>query len=187
MPYCIRNSVLTPIPKGTKNTSSSQNYRAIALASILSRILEHLLLDHFRSFFRTSHLQIGFKSGLSTSMCTGALKSVVSHFINRDSAVFGCFLDTSKAFDLVNHEVLLQKLIDRGLPLPVSLTVLSLSSDSLFIKLFSASLLTESDSNKLQLTLVMMMMKLFQQMAHSFILKLFLLQRLGEVKFYLAI
>ena len=34
---------------------------------------------------------------------------------------------------------------------------LSLSSDSLFIKLFSASLLTESDSNRLQLTLMMMM------------------------------
>ena len=40
--------------------------------------------------------------------------------------------------------------------LTVSLTVLSLSSDSLFINLFSASLLTESDSNRLQLTLVIM-------------------------------
>ena len=35
------------------------------------------------------------------------------------------FLDTSKVFDLVNHEVLFQKLIDRGLPLPVVVRFLS--------------------------------------------------------------
>ena len=39
MPLCIRDSVLTRIPKGNKNTSCSQNYRAIALASALRRML----------------------------------------------------------------------------------------------------------------------------------------------------
>ena len=119
MPLCIRDSVLTPIPKGNNNTSCSQNYRAIALASILSKTLEHLILTRYESFFNTSCLQFGFKPGLSTSMCTGALKSIVSRYINRGSAVFGCLLDASKAFDLVNHEVLFHKLVERGLPLPV--------------------------------------------------------------------
>ena len=121
MPLCIRDSVLTPIPKGNKNTSCSQNYRAIALASSLSKILEHLILDQYASFFHTSYLQFGFKPGLSTTMCTGALKNVVSRYINRGSSVtvLGCFLDASKAFDLVNHGMLFQKLLDRGLPMPV--------------------------------------------------------------------
>ena len=44
---------------------------------------------------------------------------IVSRYINRGSSVLGCFLDASKAFDLVNHEVLFQKLLKRGLPLPV--------------------------------------------------------------------
>ena len=52
-------------------------------------------------------------------MCTGALKNVVSLYINRGSSVLGCFLDASKAFDLVNHGMLFQKLLDRGLPMPV--------------------------------------------------------------------
>ena len=65
MPLCIRDSVLTRIPKGNKNTSCSQNYRAIALASSLSKILEHLILDQYASFFHTSYLQSGFKPGLS--------------------------------------------------------------------------------------------------------------------------
>ena len=33
--------------------------------------------------------------------------------------MLGCFLDASKAFDLVNHGVLFRKLLDRGLPLSV--------------------------------------------------------------------
>ena len=51
-------------------------------------------------------------------MCTGALKSIVSHYTNQVLAVL-CLLDASKGFDLVNHEVLFDELVERGLPLPV--------------------------------------------------------------------
>ena len=119
MPHCLRDCVLTPIPKSGKDISSSQNYRAIALASSLSKVLEHLILKKYSSFLSTSHLQFGFKSGFSTTLCTGVLKNVVSRYIHRGSSVLGCFLDASKAFDLVNHGVLFCTLFDRGLPLSV--------------------------------------------------------------------
>ena len=98
---------------------SAFHYRAIALASSLSKVLEHLILKKYSSFLSTSHLQFGFKSGFSTTLCTGVLKNVVSRYIHRGSSVLGCFLDASKAFDLVNHGVLFCKLFDRGLPLSV--------------------------------------------------------------------
>ena len=48
---------------------------------------------------------------------------VVSRYINNGSKVFGCFLDASKAFNRVDHDLLFQKLEKRGLP-PVVLCFL---------------------------------------------------------------
>ena len=67
MAICHYAFVTTPIPKGNKNISCSQNYRAIALASSLSKILEHLILDQYASFFHTSYLQFGFMISMHPS------------------------------------------------------------------------------------------------------------------------
>ena len=40
---CLRDCVLVPLPKKNKDITCSQNYRPIALASTLSKILEHLI------------------------------------------------------------------------------------------------------------------------------------------------
>ena len=61
--------------------------------------------------------QFGFKPGLSTSMCTGALK-VLSRVTSIEAQQFldVCWMLVKH---LVNHEVLFHKLVKRGLPLPV--------------------------------------------------------------------
>ena len=71
MPRCLSDCVLIPIPKENKDPSCSQNYRAVVLASSVSKIIELLICTKYTSHFYTSSLQFGFKAGCSTTLCTG--------------------------------------------------------------------------------------------------------------------
>ena len=116
MPASIRDCTIVPIPKSHLDPTS---YRPIALASNLSKVLEHCILKHYANCFDRSNLQFGFKQGSSTTLCATVFKNVVSKYIHRGSPVFSCLLDASKAFDRVNHKSLLQLLRKRKVPKPI--------------------------------------------------------------------
>ena len=112
----VRDCILQPIPKPGKDASSSDNYRAIALAPTLSKVFERCILIQFHTVFTTSSLQFGFEPGVSTDLCTGLIKNVVASYCHRNSPVYGCFLDASKAFDRVDYSLLFKELLQRNLP-----------------------------------------------------------------------
>ena len=89
MPQCFRDCVLVLVPKKNKDASCNVNYRLIASASSLSKILEHLIPTKFSSF---STLQFGFNPGFSTSLSTGVVKNIVSRYIHNGYYVLGSFL-----------------------------------------------------------------------------------------------
>ena len=51
MPSSIRDCTVIPIPKGLKDASCSSNYRGIAIASTLSKVLEGVILHKYSEFF----------------------------------------------------------------------------------------------------------------------------------------
>ena len=92
---------------------SSDNYRAIGSSSLLLKVLDWVIFILYESNLKPSELQFGFQKKNSTSMCTWTVTETVNYFLNRDTPVFSCFLDLSKAFDLVTFSKLFSKLHNR--------------------------------------------------------------------------
>ena len=119
MPQCLRECVASCSSAQERQECYLQFELPSHYLGFLSKVLEHVFLTKYSSFLCSNPLQFGFKHGFSTTLCTGVVKNVISHYIHNGSRVHGCFLDASKEFDLVDHNLLFAKLIDRGLPLPV--------------------------------------------------------------------
>lgn len=66
--------------------------------------------------FINSDNQFGFKAKHGTDLCIYALKEIVNKYRDKHSSVLMCFIDASKAFDLVNHGKLYVKMRQRGVP-----------------------------------------------------------------------
>lgn len=98
--------------KGSK--SDIDNYRPIAILNTLSKIFEKVIADRLIRFFNKweifSNIQNGFIRGRNTDRAIFQLLERVYANINGKSQTAGLFIDLSKAFDTVSHEILLQKL-----------------------------------------------------------------------------
>ena len=91
--------------------SDVNNYRAIAISTAISKLLESVITVSVFSSSEIEKYQFGFKAEHSTGICTNVLKQTVDYYVNRGSHVFACFIDFKKAFDYVNYWKLFTKLL----------------------------------------------------------------------------
>lgn len=126
---------LLPIVKNAKNSKfASENYRLIAISSLILKLLDYIILALYGDNFSSENLQFGFQKNSSTSMCTWMFLETVNYFTNRGSPVYACLLDLTKAFDTVKHDKLFRKLIHKVPPLFLRLVIYSYVYQSVYVK-----------------------------------------------------
>ena len=113
-PDAFGHSVVIPLLKNPDgNQFTSDNYRAITLSPVISKIFEMTVMMLIDDKLDSDPLQFGFKRNSSCNHALLTLRTVINHYVKNGSTVNICALDLSKAFDKVNHFALLQLLMDR--------------------------------------------------------------------------
>ena len=117
-PDLLKISKTIPIYKKDSRLLVS-NYRPISLLSNINKILEKLMFNRVYNFlekFKCIYkLQFGFRSKHSTNHALIEITETIRKALDDGNFACGVFVDFQKAFDTVNHEILIGKLSHYGI------------------------------------------------------------------------
>jgi len=117
-PKSMKIARVIPLYKAGDHMQIS-NYRPVSILPLFSKVLEKLmynrLLNYINEYDILHKYQFGFREKHNTNMALITLVDNITTAIDQGELVLGVFLDFRKAFDTVNHQILLRKLYKYGI------------------------------------------------------------------------
>lgn len=114
-PTCWKRGKIVPIPK-IKSPTEIKDFRPITILPTLSKIFEVVLKNQISQFLHSNKLLSQFQSGFrphhSTTSALLHITDDIRMNLNNKYSTLLILLDFSKAFDTINHNILLNKLLD---------------------------------------------------------------------------
>ena len=90
------------------------NYRPISILPSISKVFERIIFNQIHSYFHVNDLyfcsQCGFRKELSTELAVLELIDRITQQLDKGTTPINVYLDLSKAFDTLDHNILLHKL-----------------------------------------------------------------------------
>ena len=117
-PDSMKVARVIPLFKSGNNMCIS-NYRPVSVLPVISKLFERLMFNRITDFIDKQNILYKYQFGFRTNHGTdSALITLVDHImsaIDSGNIVLGVFLDFKKAFDTVNHTILISKLNKYGI------------------------------------------------------------------------
>ena len=139
MPDVLKVSRVTPIDKGG-DAADPSNYRSIStlypFAQIFAKLVYLQVSTYLEKYNILNKFQFGFRKGRSTEQAIVEISHNLKKAIDNNLYTCGVFLDFAKAFDTVNHQILLKKIETygiRGIPLKNGSQVICLIGNNMFL------------------------------------------------------
>ena len=116
-PDCLKYADIVPIHKKDSKLLV-ENYRPISLLSNINKVFEKTIQNRLYSFLEESRslykLQFGFRNKHSTDHALILITEKIRDALDKGEFSCGTFVDLQKAFDTVDHNILLKKLDHYG-------------------------------------------------------------------------
>ena len=117
-PSKLKTAKIVPIFK-SGDQSEPDNYRPISLLSVFNRIFEKVMYLRLNDFIDKQNLlfpaQYGFRKHYSTQYAVIDIVDQIHKNMDNGKFTCGIFIDLKKAFDTVDHHILLRKLNHYGI------------------------------------------------------------------------
>ena len=118
IPNAWTQAIIAPIPKSNKNDKRLPlSYRGISLLSCIYKLYSSFLNSRLQKYIENNNIlsdeQNGFRESRSCEDHIYVMDTIINTRLSQNQQLFACFIDFSKAFDLINRDQLMLQILNK--------------------------------------------------------------------------